>query len=101
MKVRDIMLPHRLELIPVYQLNDQGSSDLARHLHEAANFATYFEASPVAQLMPHLYISSVMMWLQDSTMSKHYAPQTPLFLLGPQQNRLVAHFLSNKTISLQ
>jgi len=75
MKVGDLILLHRLELIPVHQLNDQGSSDHALRLYEAANFATYFGASPAAQSTPHLYISSLTTWSQDSTMSKIWKSQ--------------------------
>jgi len=76
----NLMLPHRLELIPVHQVKNKGSSDLALHLTEAANFATYFGASPAAQSTPHIYISSLTTWLRDSTMSQMWKSQ---FSRGP------------------
>ena len=79
-RVGDLILLHRLELIPVHQLNDQGCSDLALRLYEAVNFATYFGVSPAAQSTPHLYISSLTTWSQDSTMSKMWKSQ---FSRGP------------------
>jgi len=75
MKVGDLMLPHKLELIPVHQVNNQGYSDLAPRLQEAANFATYFGASRAAQSTPHLYISSLTTWSQDSAMPKMWKSQ--------------------------
>jgi len=93
MKVGDLMLPHKLELIPVHQVNNQGYSDLAPHLQKAANFAMYFGVSRAAQSMPHLYISSLTTWSQNSTMSKMWKSQ---FLHGPS----FKHTKGDQTVAL-
>jgi len=79
LKVGDLML-HHIELILVCQVNDKESSDHALHLAEAANFSTYFGASPAAQSTPHLYISSLMTWSRESTMYQMWKSQ---FSRGP------------------
>ena len=80
LQVGDLKLPHRHKLIPVHQVNNKRSSDLAPRLTEAANFATYFGASPAAQSTPHLYISSLTTWSRDSTMYQMWKSQ---FSRGP------------------
>ena len=49
----------------VGQCGDSYSS-LAWDIYEAANFATYFTESPAAESTPHLYISALAIWQQDS-----------------------------------
>jgi WD40 repeat protein len=54
-----------------------GSSylELARDIGEAANFATYFTGSPAAESTPHLYISALATWLQDTSLSRNWKNQ--------------------------
>ena len=40
--------------------------DLACDIGEVANFATYFAGSPAAESTPHLYISALATWSQDT-----------------------------------
>ena len=80
LKVGDLMLLHKLELIPVHQVNNEESSGLSLQLTEAANFSTYFGASPAARSTPHLYISSLTTWSRDSTMYQMWKSQ---FSRGP------------------
>ena len=80
LKVGDLMLSNRLEPIPVYQVNDKMSLELTPHLAEAANFSTYFGASPASQSTPHLYISSLTTWSRESTMCQMWKSQ---FSRGP------------------
>ena len=44
-------------------------SELAHNICEAANFATYFAGSPAAESTPHLYISALATWSQDTSLS--------------------------------
>ncbi|CAA7260761.1 unnamed protein product [Cyclocybe aegerita] len=46
----------------------ESHSKLARDIGEAANFATYFTGSPAAESTPHLYISALATWLQDTSL---------------------------------
>lgn len=65
-----------LHLIPVDQnANDQ--SGLAANIAEAANFATYFAASPATLSTPHLYVSSLATWSEESTLSQQWKDQFP------------------------
>src|SRR6266498_4132641 len=41
-------------------------ADLLEYLANAANFSTYFAGGPAAKSTPHLYISALSMWYQDS-----------------------------------
>jgi len=43
---------------------------LARDIGEVANFATYFTGSPAAESTPHLYISALATWPQDTALSE-------------------------------
>ena len=55
---------------------------LACDVGEAANFATYFTGSPAAESTPHLYISALATWLQDTSLSwnwKRQFNQIPVF----------------------
>jgi WD40 repeat protein len=61
-----------LRLTPMKQSDDSLPSDLAVNIAEAANFATYFTGSLAAQSTPHLYISSLVTWSQESTMSQNW-----------------------------
>jgi hypothetical protein len=49
--------------------------ELARDIGEAANFATYFTGSPAAESTPHLYISALATWLQDTSLSRNWKNQ--------------------------
>ncbi|KAF8153168.1 hypothetical protein B0H34DRAFT_94878 [Crassisporium funariophilum] len=56
--------------------------DLARNIGEAANFATYFIGSPAAKSTPHLYISMLATWSQDTTLCrkwKQHFSRVPVF----------------------
>jgi hypothetical protein len=50
-------------------------SELAGDIGEAANFATYFTGSPAAESTPHLYISSLATWTQDTELCRHWKNQ--------------------------
>ncbi|KIM80637.1 hypothetical protein PILCRDRAFT_822370 [Piloderma croceum F 1598] len=50
-------------------------SELARDIGEAANFATYFTGSPAAKSTPHLYISALATWLQDTSLARKWKNQ--------------------------
>ena len=55
---------------------------LADDLNEAANFATYFAASPAAESTPHLYISALATWPQTSSLAQNWKKtfsRIPLF----------------------
>jgi len=45
-------------------------SELGRDIGETANFATYFTGSAAAESTPHLYISSLATWTQDTALSE-------------------------------
>ena len=47
-------------------------SELARDIGEAANFATYFTGSPAADSTPHLYISVLATWSQNTSLSQNW-----------------------------
>ena len=49
--------------------------ELAHDIGEAANFATYFTGSPAAESMPHLYISALATWSQDTSLSQNWKKQ--------------------------
>ena len=49
--------------------------DLANDIGEAANFATYFTASPAAESTPHLYISALATWSQNTNLSQNWKSQ--------------------------
>ena len=49
--------------------------ELARGIGEAANFATYFTGSPAAESTPHLYISALATWSQDTSFSQNWKNQ--------------------------
>jgi len=48
---------------------------LAREVGEAANFATYFTGSPAAESTPHLYISALATWSQDTSLCRNWKKQ--------------------------
>ena len=50
-------------------------SELAHDIGEAANFATHFTGSPAAKSTPHLYISALATWPQDTSLSQHWKNQ--------------------------
>ena len=57
--------------------------DLACDIGEAANFATYFAGSPAAESTPHLYISALATWSQDTSLSRSWRSQfthIPVFI---------------------
>ena len=49
-----------------------GSADLLEQLTDATNFSTFFAGSPASKSTPHLYISALSMWNQDSAIWKHW-----------------------------
>ena len=49
--------------------------ELAHNIGEAANFATYFIGSPAAESTPHLYISALATWSQDTSLSRSWKNQ--------------------------
>jgi hypothetical protein len=49
--------------------------ELARDIGEAANFATYFTGSPAAESTPHLYISALATWSQDTNLCRKWKKQ--------------------------
>ena len=71
----NLILHHELQLIPMKESDNTPSSDLVVNIAEAANFATYFTGSLAAQSTPHLYISSLVTWPQESTMSQGWKRQ--------------------------
>src|SRR5258707_540179 len=50
-------------------------SELARDIHEAVNFATYFTGSPAAQSTPQLYISALATWSQHTELCRNWKKQ--------------------------
>ena len=50
-------------------------SELARDIGEVANFATYFTGSPAAESTPHLYISALATWPQDTELCRNWKTQ--------------------------
>src|SRR5258707_8222623 len=50
-------------------------SNLARDIGEAANFTTYFTGSLAAESTPHLYISSLATWTQDTQLYRNWKKQ--------------------------
>jgi len=50
-------------------------SELARDIGEAANLATYFTGSAAAESTPHLYISSLATWTQDTELCRDWKNQ--------------------------
>ncbi|KIM40859.1 hypothetical protein M413DRAFT_72500 [Hebeloma cylindrosporum] len=55
--------------------NAHEQAELAANINEAANFATYFVASPAALLTPHLYMSALATWSKDSGLSQQWKKQ--------------------------
>ncbi|KAF8811567.1 WD40 repeat-like protein [Phlegmacium glaucopus] len=49
--------------------------DLLRYLTDAANFSTFFAGSPASKSTPHLYISALLTWSQDSPVCTHWRPR--------------------------
>ncbi|KAF8811554.1 WD40 repeat-like protein [Phlegmacium glaucopus] len=49
--------------------------DLLRYLTDAANFSTFFAGSPASKSTPHLYISALLTWSQDSSVCTHWRPR--------------------------
>jgi len=47
-------------------------SGLAHDIGEATNFTTYFTGSPAAESTPHLYISSLATWTQDTQLCRNW-----------------------------
>src|ERR1700679_1021042 len=47
-------------------------SDLTWYLADAANFSTFFAGSPAAKSTPHLYISALSAWYQQSPVWTHW-----------------------------
>ena len=54
---------------------DNSSLELARDIGEAANFSTYFTGSPAAESTPHLYISALATWSQNTSLSRNWKNQ--------------------------
>ena len=50
-------------------------SDLMWYLADAANFSTFFAGSPAAKSTPHLYISALSTWYQQSPVWTHWKHQ--------------------------
>ena len=50
-------------------------SDLMQYLEDAANFSTFFSGSPAAKSTPHLYISALSTWYQQSPVWAHWKHQ--------------------------
>ena len=49
--------------------------DLMQYLADAANFSTFFAGSPAAKSTPHLYISALSTWHQQSPVWTHWKHQ--------------------------
>ena len=49
--------------------------DLMQYLADAANFSTFFAGSPAAKSTPHLYISALSTWYQQSPVWTHWKHQ--------------------------
>ena len=49
--------------------------DLLQYLTDAANFSTFFAGSPAAKSTPHLYISALSTWYQQSPVWTHWKLQ--------------------------
>ena len=47
-------------------------SELACDMGESANFATYFTGSPAAESTPHLYISALATWSQNTSLTQNW-----------------------------
>ena len=63
--------------------------ELERDIGEAANFATYFTGSPAAESTPHLYISALATWRQNTTLSQNWKSQftcIPVFTYSQSNN---------------
>ena len=58
-------------------MSSQGKQqpDLMQYLADAANFSTFFAGSPAAKLTPHLYISALSTWYQQSPVWMHWKHQ--------------------------
>ena len=57
--------------------------ELARDIGEAANFSTYFTGSPAAKSTPHLYISALATWSQDTGLCQNWKKEfarIPVFI---------------------
>ena len=67
----------QFELTPINQTDGGRLSDLSRDLTEAANFATYFTASPASLSTAHLYISSLATWSPNSGLFRIWKSQFP------------------------
>ena len=74
MKVRIVRFYLYFHLNALYQC-ENSYSKLAHDIGEAANFATYFTASPAAESTPHLYISALATWWQDTSLSRNWKRQ--------------------------
>jgi WD40 repeat protein len=48
-----------------------------QYLADAANFSTFFSGSPAAKSTPHLYISALSTWNQQSPVWTHWKDQFP------------------------
>ena len=63
------------EAVGQYGNSYLGYLGLARDIGEAASFATYFTGSPAAKSTPHLYISALATWSQDTSLSQNWKSQ--------------------------
>ena len=72
-----VMLSYEFELTTMIQADGGRLLDLSRDLLEAANFATYFTASPASLSIAHLYISPLATWSTDSGLSRAWKSQFP------------------------
>src|ERR1700679_383583 len=62
----------------------QEQSDLTWYLADAAKFSTFFASSPAAKSTPHLYVSALSTWHQQSPVWTHWKQRfafTPSILL--------------------
>ena len=58
----------------IISLSFQGKQqpDLMQYLEDAKNFSTFFAGSPAAKSTPHLYISALSTWYQQSPVWTHW-----------------------------
>ena len=73
-RVRNTLSIMKEYLISVAFQGEQ-QPDLMQYLADAANFCTFFSGSPAAKSTPHLYISALSTWYQQSPVWTHWKHQ--------------------------
>ena len=58
-----------------FQRKQKPDNDLTQYLADAANFSTFFSCSPAVKSTPHLYISALSTWYQQSPVWTHWKHQ--------------------------